>query len=127
MRLDPFVSVDGNSFSLSREDVLRERGTPNHERRNEVGLNELDYTNTVFRFQDCGRLEEITAQAPVIHLGAVAVPFISLETFIREQDPRAFKRADFLVSPAFGLAFDPTEPYWVTALAKHCLVQWEAL
>ena len=26
-----------------------------------------------------------------------------------------------------GLAFDPGEPSWVTALARHCLPQWEAL
>jgi hypothetical protein len=52
------------------------------------------------------------------------LPFASLEAFIQEQDPLAFRRAGFLVSPAYGLAFDPTEPCWVTALAKHCLAQW---
>ena len=38
-----------------------------------------------------------------------------------------FRRAGFVVSPAFGLAFDPTEPPWVTALAAHCLAEWRAL
>jgi hypothetical protein len=127
MRLEPFVNADGNAFSITRDDVLRERGLPVRECRNDVGLSELDYQNVVFRFQDCGRLEEITTQAPVLNLGAIAIPFANLEAFIREQDPGAFKRAGFVVSPAFGLAFDPREPCWVTALAKHCLAQWEAL
>ncbi len=55
------------------------------------------------------------------------MPFASLATFIRGRDPQAFERAGFLVSPAFGLAFDPAQPFWVTALARHCLPQWKAL
>jgi hypothetical protein len=127
MWIEPFVSIDGNSFAITRDEVLRARGLPAHQCRNEIGLNELDYTNVVFRFQDCGRLEEVTAQAPVLNFGSVAVPFANLESFILGQDPAAFRRARFLVSPAFGLAFDPSEPCWVTALAKHCIPQWEAL
>jgi hypothetical protein len=127
MRLQPFVSVDGDSFMSTRDDVLREHGVPAREYRNEIGLTELDYQQVVFRFEDCGRLEEITMQAPVLDLGSLAIPFAHLEAFIREQDPAAFERAGFIVSPAYGVAFDPTEPCWVTALAKHCLAQWEAL
>ena len=127
MRIEPFVSVDGNSFAIRQDEVLRARGLPAHQGRNEVGLNELDYTSIVFRFQDCGRLEEITAQAPVLSFGSVAVPFANLESFIRRQDPAAFMRARFLVSPVYGLAFDPSEPCWVTGLARHCLAQWAAL
>ena len=127
MRFEPFISVDGIAFSLVRDELLRRRGKPTHEHRNGVGFNELDYTTVVFRFQDCGRLEEVTTQAPVLHLGSVAVPFVGLEAFVREQDPSEFKRAGFPVSPALGLAFDPTEPCRVTALARHCLVEWESL
>jgi hypothetical protein len=127
MHLSPFVSVDGHAFSLSRDEVLRLLGKPSVEARNDVGLNELDYGPIVFRFQDSGRLEEITLQAPVLDLGTVAVPFASLEAFIAAQDPAAFRRAGFVVSPQFGLAFDPREPCWITALARHCLPQWEAL
>jgi len=127
MKLQPFSAVDGLPFSVSREEVLRLRGTPVREARNDVGLNELDYEDVVFRFQDCGRLEEVTAQAPVLSLGTVAVPFGSLERFVKDNDPSAFERAGFLVSPTFGLAFDPRCPSWVTALAEHCIAQWQAL
>ena len=127
LRLDPFERVDGYAFTVSRAELVDTRGTPAREGRNGVGLNELDYGSVVYRFQENGRLEEVTAQAPVLDLGPVAVPFPSLEAFIVEQDPAAFRRAGFVVSPRFGLAFDPTEPCWVTALARHCLPEWEAL
>lgn len=127
MKLTPFKNVDGCAFSISREEVLRLRGAPARQGRNGVGLNELDYGNVVYRFQDCGRLEEVTAQAPVLHIGSVSVPFASLEAFVREQDSSAFMRAGFVVSPRFGLTLDPGEPCWVTALAEHCLAQRDAL
>jgi hypothetical protein len=127
MKLTPFSSVDGVPFSVSREEVLRMRGRPVREGRNDVGLNELDYEDVVYRFQDCGRLEEITAQAPVVNLGTVAVPFVALERFVRENDSSMFERAGFVVSPTFGLAFDPRCSSWVTALAEHCIAEWRAL
>ena len=127
VKLDPYVQVDGTPFSVSSAEVLRAHGKPWRTERNGVGLNELDYGSVVYRFQDSGRLEEVTVRAEVIALGNVAVPFGTLAAFIRNQDPEAFERAGFLVSPGYGLAFDPGEPYWVTALARHCLPEWEAL
>ena len=127
MKLQPFTAVNGVPFSISREELLCVRGRPAREHRNGVGLNELDYQDVVFRFQDCGRLEEVTAQAPVLNLGSVAVPFGSLEVFVRDNDPMVFERVGFLVSPTFGLAFDPRCPSWVTALAEHCISEWQAL
>ena len=127
MRLRPYEQVDDTPFSASSEDIRRERGEPWRARRNEVGLDEMDYGEVVFRFQESGRLEEVTLQAEVVRLGNVAVPFDALAGFVRSQDPQVFERAGFVVSPAFGLAFDPAEPFWVTALARHCLPHWEAL
>lgn len=127
VKLDPYEQVDGTSFAVRTEDIVRRRGQPWRAQRNDVGLNELDYGDVVYRFQDCGRLEEITLEAPRITVGNVVVPFEALAAFIRAQDPDAFERAGFLVSPGFGLAFDPREPFWVTALARHCIPEWEAL
>jgi hypothetical protein len=127
MRLDPYVQVDATPFTVRAGDLLRLRGKPWRAGRNDVGLNEMDYGDVVCRFQDCGRLEEITLQAEVVMLGNVAVPFATLAAFVRGHDAEAFERAGFLVSPRFGLAFDPAEPFWVTALARHCIAQWKAL
>lgn len=127
MRLDPFEEVDGRPFTLTREELLRERGEPWRAVRNGVGLDEMDYGDVVYRFQDCGRLEEVTVQAEVVHIGKIAVPFATLAAFVRAHDPGTFDRAGFVISPRFGLAFDPSEPSWVTALARHCLPEWRRL
>jgi len=127
MKLQPYEQVDTTPFSASSADLLRQRGQPWRAQRNGVGLHEMDYGDAVYRFQDCGRLEEITLQAQIVMLGNVAVPFAALAAFVREQDTEAFERAGFLVSPLFGLAFDPREPFWVTALARHCIPEWRAL
>jgi hypothetical protein len=127
MKLHSFIQVDDTPFSASSTEIRRSRGEPWRSQRNGIGLNELDYGDVIYRFQDCGRLEEVTMQAEVVTLGNVAVRFAALAGFIRSQDPEAFERAGFLVSPGFGLAFDPAEPFWVTALARHCIPQWHAL
>jgi hypothetical protein len=127
VKLQPYEQVDGTRFSVSTDEIVGRNGKPWRSGRNGVGLNEFDYGNVVYRFQDCGRLEEVTLQARVVTLGNILVPFESLAGFIRTHDPEAFERAGFVISPAFGLAFDPTEPFWVTALARHCLPEWKAL
>jgi hypothetical protein len=127
MKLEPFVRAGELAFTLSAAEIRRRWGPPLRECRNQVALNELDYGHVVLRFQDGGRLEEITTQAPVLEMGALAVPFASLQGFVQAQDPEAFERARFIVSPRFGLAFDAHEPCWVTFLAVHCLDAWRAL
>ena len=125
--LTPFLAFDGIPFSLDLEQLIAEHGLPDRCRRNAAALNEYDYGHSVYRFQDGGRLEEITKRTPVLQIGAVAVPFTALGDFVRRQDDTAFERAGFLVSPLYGLAFVPDEPDWVTALARHCIPTWRAL
>ena len=127
MHLQPCQSVNGTPFTATRDDVIRAHGQPRSESRNSVGLAALDYGDVVYRFQDSGRLEEVTARAEVLHLGTVAVPFRDLAVFVQSSDSTAFDRAGFLVSPLYGIAFVPGEPCWVTALARHCMGEWEAL
>ena len=127
MHLQPCQSVNGTPFTATRDDVIRAHGQPRSESRNCVGLTALDYGDVVYRFQDSGRLEEVTARAEVLHLGTVAVPFRDLAAFVQSSDSTAFDRAGFLVSPLYGIAFVPGEPCWVTALARHCMAEWEAI
>jgi len=127
LRLDPFVSLGDVAFDLTPAALRARRGPPPREARSSIGLTEHDYGDAVLRFQDNGRLEEITMQAPVLSLGVVAIAFACLGPFVRAHDAGAFERAGFLVSPGFGLAFVPAQPCWVTALAPHCLDAWRAL
>lgn len=125
--LTPYTAFDGTPFSLGVDDLLAALGPPERRTRNAVALTEYDYGDSVFRFQDSGRLEEITKRTPALRIGSVIVPFMALGAFIREQDAGAFERAGFIVSPRYGLAFVPDEPDWVTALARHCLPTWRRL
>lgn len=127
MHLQPYLSVDGVPFTATRRDVVRTHGRPRSEARNDVGLTALDYGHVVYRFQDCGRLEEITARAQALHLGTMAVPVRDLAALVRANDGSVFERAGFLVSSLYGIAFVPAEACWVTALARHCLQQWEGM
>jgi hypothetical protein len=127
VKLVPYDSVDGLPFTASMDDVRQRFGPPWHERRNVVALDELDYGSVVYRFQDNGRLEEVTGEAREVDLGTHVVPFAALSAFLRERDPDCFERAGFLVSPAYGLAVAPDDPPWVTALARHCIGEWRAL
>lgn len=127
MNLDPFIRVNDLPFTASAEDVRRLYGKPLKTGRNSVGLNELDYGSVIYRFQDCGRLEEVTTQAAVISIGQRSIGFDALSFFIQAEDDDCFERAGFLVSPRFGIAFDSKEPFWVTALAAHCLDEWRRL
>lgn len=127
MRLDPFVSVDRTPFTATREQIEAERGPAPHVVRNGVGLHELDYGSVVFRFQDGGRLEEVSMRAPIVYFGPTDVPFEALDAFVHANDRAAFTRGGFVVSPRFGVAFDPDCPTWVTALAAHCIDTWRAI
>lgn len=127
MHLTPFVQVDDTPFTIRPAALLRQLGAPLQRSINDVALEAFDYGSVVYRFQASGRLEEVTQRAPVLHLGELAVPFRALPAFVRAQDAQAFERAGFVVSPRFGLAFVPTDPDWVTALARHCIPTWRAL
>lgn len=127
MKVLPYLRVDDTVFDATFDDVERRFGRPVHRARNAVGLDELDYGHTVFRFQAGGRLEEVTMQARVLDLGVVAVPFAHLGRFVQAQDEGAFRRAGFVISPRYGIAFVPDCPSWVTALAAHSIDAWRAL
>ena len=131
MRLIPYLLVDGVPFAASQAQVLAHFGPPRWRTRNAVGLTALDYGPVVFRFQDSGRLEEVTRRAPTLVLChpccAAPLAFTELAAFVQRHDGGCFQRAGFVVSPCFGLAFVPREPDWVTALAPHCIDTWRAL
>ncbi len=127
MKLTPFTQVANIPFSASQDDVLATCGAPLSEHRNAVALTELDYGEVIYRFQNGGRLEEVTQRAPILKLDDIIVPFAALEGFVEQHDSEAFRAAGFLVSPLWGLAFVPSQPCWITALARYCLPQWRAL
>ena len=129
MKLVPYRQVDDLAFDVTADELRQRLSPPGREADNAVGMRELDYGHAVYRFQlSTGRLEEVTMRAPVLHLpDGVAVPFAALAAFLREHDPGTFRAGGFIVSPACGIAFDPADSNWVTALAAHALPEWRKL
>jgi hypothetical protein len=127
VHLTPYLTVDDIGFDLTPDALVARLGRPASITTNDVALTAYDYGERVFRFQDNGRLEEVTQRVPVLRVGSVAIPFAALAGFVRAQDDDAFDRAGFLVSPRWGIAFVPDEPDWLTALARHCIPTWQAL
>ncbi len=131
MRLQPYIQVDDTPFTATLASIRAQRGPAWRTQRNGVALNELDYGDVVYRFQDSGRLEEVTRRAAVLYVleggGVTDVPLAGLPAFVRARDAQVFERGGFVVSPRYGLAFVPAEPGWVTALARHCIDTWRAL
>lgn len=127
MKLTPYTQVDDVSFAVTPTDLLLRKGRPALEGRNGIGLQEMDYGDSVFRFQDSGQLEEVTRQTSVLQLPNAAVPLKFLGRFVRDQDPSSFERGGFIVSPRYGFAFAPDSSGWITALARHCIETWRAM
>lgn len=127
MKLIPFILVDAVPFTATRAQVLAHYGAPLLMQRNGVGLNELNYGDWVARFQDSGRLEEVTMQVPVLSIHGHQVAFDALSAFVQAHDVDMFERGGFWVSPRLGFAFVPGRADWVTALAAHCIESWRSM
>ena len=91
MHLTPYESVNGVPFTATRAEIIRAHGLPHREERNNVGLTALDYGQAVYRFQDNGRLEEVTIRAQFLHLGSVAIASGNLAAFVHTNDAAVFE------------------------------------
>lgn len=127
MRIEPFTKLGDVSLGANRDELCALIGTPLSTGKNRVGLEEFDYGDRVFRFESNGLLSEITIEAKQITLGRVSVPFNHLADYIAANDSHSFERYGFVVSPAYGIAFDPEHRHWVTVLTKRGLGNWTKL
>lgn len=127
MIVEPFTKLDHVSLDANREELCSLIGTPLSTGVNRAGLEEFDYGDRVFRFESNGLLSEATIEAKQIELGRVSVPFTHLADFIAANDPHSFEKYGFVVSPAYGIAFDPEHRHWITVLTKRGLEGWTKL
>lgn len=127
MRIEPFSKLDHVSLDANRDELSRLLGAPLRNNVNQVGLEEYDYGNRVFRFEPNGFLSEVTIEAEQVEFGQVSVPFAVLSQFISSNDPLSFKKYGFIVSPAYGVAFDPEHHSCVTVLTRGGLDAWTKL
>ena len=127
MRIVPFAQVEDVFFGASQANLLSMRGEPVSRRVNRDSLAELDYGAGIYRFDASDALVEITVNVPVVDLDGHRVPYALLRSYIAGRDISMFERAGFVVSPSFGIAFDPECPFWVTAFPRESIELWRAL
>jgi hypothetical protein len=127
MNIEPFSKIGHISLDLSPDELEQILGAPAGRRTNRIGLVELDYGGSVYRFEPNGMLCEVTIEAPLVELGNVSIPFAKLGEFVGNNDPHSAIKHGFILSPSYGIAFDPEHQPWVTVLTKRALETWAKL
>ena len=107
VKIIPFVRVGDVAFGSDPAAVIGIMGERYTRQVNRIGLTEIDYGTEVYRFDDDAVLVEITVGAPVLELDGKNISYDTLADFLRANDPHAFERAGFMISPRYGIAFDP--------------------
>jgi hypothetical protein len=124
MMIEPYKKVGQISLAVTADDLLLDLGEPSIKSINCIGLLEFDFGSKVFRFDSSGALEEVTFESDVIELESESIPFKYLAVHVKKWDAAMFEKFGFIISPKFGLAFDPEHSPWVTVLTKKSLASW---
>ncbi len=127
MNIEPYKSVGVVNLDVQVIELLELFGMPERKETNHIGLVEYDYGSQIFRFDSAGILEEITVDAESIELDGITIPFSKLPSYIKAEDTGLFERYGSIISPKFGLAFNPDHQSWVTVITKSGIVAWEKI
>ncbi|MGM0768353.1 MAG: hypothetical protein ACQEV6_10020 [Pseudomonadota bacterium] len=127
MRIQPYSKLGHVSLGISRDELELMLGVPFAKRTNRVGLEELDYGDSVYRFESSGLLSEVTIEAVHVEFGKIGVPFANLAEFIASNDPDSVEKHGFILSPGYGVVFDPEDRPWVTVLTERGFEAWAKL
>lgn len=136
MRIVPYVSIAEMPFGCDEAVVLAAFGKPHQRELNRHQRLELAYGSHSFRFaREGGALVEVTASAASLAIAGCVLPgatraelaFVELGYAMAKLDPGSFLAHGFIVSPRFGMAFDPHAPSFVTAFARSELAGWQDL
>lgn len=125
MKIEPYKKAGEVSLDIKESELLRNLGNPERKSINNIGLVEFDFGDRVFRFDSTGTLNEATIESEVIEIESASIPFKNLGLHIKEEDSAAFEKYGFIVSPLFGVAFDPEHSPWVTVITKRGLAAWQ--
>ena len=136
MKIIPYEHVSGVAFGASPKKASAIFGKPEQTaRRTDDRRLEVVFPSLVCRFDARSRLVEVTASSDSFEIQGCrirpnkgrTVAFSQLGFAVGKLDPASFIVNGFIVSPRFGIAFDPDQPNCVTAFSKSELVGWEKL
>lgn len=120
----PYRSINEILFNSPEPEVIARLGLPNINGVNSIGLKELDYGESVYRFDSSEKLVEVTVNLEELALNSEVVKFSELEDYLTKNDVSIFNKFGFIVSPKFGLAFDPDHKHWITFFRETELEDW---
>ncbi|MCE2570374.1 hypothetical protein [Motilimonas eburnea] len=120
----PYKSINEIPFDSAESEVIERFGPPDSTGVNSIGLQELDYGESIYRFESSGKLVEVTVNLEKLALDSDVVQFCDLEGYLTKKDVGIFNKFGFLVSPKFGLAFDPDHKHWITFFRESGLEDW---
>jgi hypothetical protein len=127
MKIEPFKSLEDIPLNLTVESLIERLGKPQKKEVNRVNLTEFHYGDRIWRFSDSTDLNEVTVYAPAVSIDQIETPFEGLKKRIKEDDSCAFERYGFVISPKYGVAFDPVHAPWLTVLTTNGLLKWEEI
>ena len=136
MNVRPYQSAAGVAFGSSEAEAVSLLGPPLARKVDSQKKVELEYRDAVFRFSpEEGSLIEATLSSEYFEIEGCSLPrkepaevaFVELGYVVAKLDPASFSSVGFVVSPAFGLAFDPHHASHLTVFARSELAFWTAL
>jgi len=71
-----------------------------------------------------GKFVEVTANLEYVGLDGNKVRYIHLKEYLTNNDKEVIDVLGFVVSPKYGLAFDPEHKFWVTHFRQSELKEW---
>lgn len=123
----PYKSINEIPFDSPESEVIGRFGSPDSTGVNSIGLKEFDYRESIYRFDSRGKLVEVTVNLEEFELDSEVVQFCELESYLTKNDVDIFNKYGFLVSPKFGLAFDPDHKHWITFFRENGLEGWRTI
>ena len=125
MKIEPYKRINAIELNLKESELLESLGDPKKIAKNSIGLVEYDFNSQIFRFDSSGELNEVTVYSENVEIEGLSIPFDKLVLFVKKCDCNLFEKFGFIVSPKYGLAFDPEFFAWVTVLTSKGLVAWK--
>ncbi len=124
MKFCPFKSVNEIAFNSSKDEIIQKLGSPDDVSTNSRGWYELVYSESVYRLDKEGRLVEVTVNLESIEINGATVQYHLLKDHLSKYDNETFDTIGFIVSPKFGIAFDPEHKFWITHFRQTELEGW---
>ena len=125
MNFEAYQSFKSSPFNSNKDELIERFGNPSREKVNNLGWKELDYENFILRLDESGNFVEATSNETVLEVNQKKIDFRDLQDFLKKNDEDTFESYGFVVSPKFGIAFDPHHESWVTFFRKSELVNWK--